>query len=333
VAAWKPSAIHLTAYAKYWGKAPAITDVRFLYDDDGARVLTAAKRGELDIVPALIPAHWPEQSSAPGIELAFSTVPMPQPRLRYVAFDAVDGPTADPVVRRALSLLIDRKGLATEVYDGLAVATAGPVWPGGPISGPAAEVPPFDPAAAALLLDGAGYRDSDGDGVRDQGGVQLSINALVVEMPDEPTSGPKRGVPARDRIIEAWRRAGLVVNVREGTDAVIQKRLATGAADVVFLERTMVADLDLSSWLGTGGVDNLGRFASPAVDTLLARIGADWDPGSRATLAPALAQALLAEAPIAAIVADVPQALVSRRVQGLEVWGGWFDLTNLSLAP
>ncbi len=332
VSSWKPAAVHLTRYPGYWGAAPAISDVEFRYDDDAARVITAAKRGEIDIVPAMIPAHWPEQASAPGLAMNFATVALATPRLRYVAFNTVGGITSDARVRQALALLVDRKSLASDVYDGLAVPVAAPIWPGGPASGTAAPLLPFDPMAAGALFDAAGLRDSDGDGVRDRDGKPVNLNVLVTERPDVPTTGPSRGVPERDRIIDAWRRAGIGVTVREATDAVVPRKLAAGGCDAAFLERNAVADLDLRSWLGTDGSDNLGRFSSPTVDGVLARMGSGWDPGSRVALSGALAQALLAEAPIASIVADVPQALVSHRVQGLAPWGGWFDLTTLSLA-
>ena len=67
----KGGVVHLTRYDKYWGRPAAIADLEFVYEPDAAVALTAAKRGELDIIPALIPAHWPEQASAPGIVAAF----------------------------------------------------------------------------------------------------------------------------------------------------------------------------------------------------------------------------------------------------------------------
>src|SRR6185312_5067149 len=86
VASNKGGVVHLTKNDKYWGNAPAIADVEFVYQPDAAAALTAAKRGELDIVPALIPAHWPEQATAPGVTASFKPLQLAPARLRYLAF-------------------------------------------------------------------------------------------------------------------------------------------------------------------------------------------------------------------------------------------------------
>jgi hypothetical protein len=44
-----------------------------------------------------------------------------------------------------------------------------------------------------------------------------------------------------------------------------------------------------------------------------------WDPAERARLAPALAAALADTWPLAGIVADAPQGLIAKRLQGVRV--------------
>lgn len=63
----KNGTVHLARFDKYWGGPAKIADVEFFYQPDAAVVLTAAKRGDVDIVPYLVPAHWPEQALAPGV--------------------------------------------------------------------------------------------------------------------------------------------------------------------------------------------------------------------------------------------------------------------------
>ena len=46
-----------------------------------------------------------------------------------------------------------------------------------------------------------------------------------------------------------------------------------------------------------------------------------------------LAELLRREMPVVALPAPHPRGLVHKRVQGLEVWNGWFSLRELSLAP
>jgi hypothetical protein len=60
-------------------------------------------------------------------------------------------------------------------------------------------------------------------------------------------------------------------------------------------------------------------------------MAAAWDPAERSKAAGDLATALAQTWPITAIVADAPQGLVHRRVQGVKVWDGWLDLSQLRL--
>src|SRR5690606_15637015 len=115
----------------------------------------------------------------------------------------------DARVRRAVSLLVDR-GELVAARGGLARPVWGPIWPGGPGDGGAAAPPAkADPAAAAKLLDAAGWRDDDGDGIRERAGIRLRILVLVTDGDD----------PARDRVLAALRAGGFGLDVRVGSPA------------------------------------------------------------------------------------------------------------------
>ncbi len=328
----KDGITHLGRYGGYWGPEPGIADVEFVYQPDAARALTDAKRGAIDIVPALIPEHWPEQASAPGIAAAFAPLELRPPRLRYMIFDCAAPPTDDARVRKAISLLVDRKKLAKEVYDGLARPIAGPVWPGGPGDGPAPPATELDPVEAARLLDDAGWTDSDGDGTRDKAGVKLQLEALLVERPSTPRTG-RKGDPERTLIFEALKRAGFSIVVRDGSDGVILNRVRAGDFDVALLEYAQPVDMDLGPLLATGGALNFGKCGSSRIDAALAALDAEWVPPERAQQIGELAAAVADTLPIAGLVEPSPQGLVHRRVRDLVVWDGWFDLRKLSLNP
>ncbi|MBV8761730.1 MAG: hypothetical protein JO257_30830 [Deltaproteobacteria bacterium] len=318
----KGGIVHLTKNDKYWGGPAAISDVEFVYQPDAAVALTAAKRGELDIVPALIPAHWPEQATAPGVTASFKPLQLAPPRLRYLQFNATHAPLDDDRVRHAIALLVDRRAIAKRVFDGLARPALWPVWPGGPVDGPEATVPDFDPAAAGKLLDAAGWIDSDKDGIRDKGGKQLR---LVMVGGDKPVAKDASGPPVkteRDYIVEAARRAGVVIEVKSGGESWVQKRLDEGNYDLIEITWGGMVDGDLAPILG--GKD-------PRIDRVLEEMATAWDPAERSKLSGELVGALAEAWPIAGIVADAPQGLVHRRVQGVKVWDGWLDLSALRL--
>ncbi len=319
--------IHLARVDDYPGPQPAIPDLEFVVEPDAAAALMAAKRGEIDIVPALVPEHWPEQPSAPGLAANFVGLELRPPRFRYMLFAAATPPTDDVRVRRGLALLIDRKRLAQEVGDGLTRPIAGPIWPGGPGDGPAPAAPELDPDGAGRLFDEAGWIDSDGDGVREKGAAKLLLEVLVVEH-----EGGKPH-PEQARILDALRRAGIGLDVRAGTEAVLRNRIRDGHFNLAFLEWSGAVDSDLSPLVGTDGAQNLGKFSSRPVDRALAALRTVWEPASRAPLMGELAAALAEDMPLSGIVALAPQGLVHRRVAGIVPWDGWFDLTALSFVP
>lgn len=333
VGAHKGGLIHLSAYDKYWGGQPAIEDIEFVYEPDAAEALTDAKRGELDIVPALIPAHWPEQASAPGLAASFKPLQLAPPRMRMFQFNVTRPGLADPRVRHALALLIDRRGISKRVFDGLARPVSWPIWPGGPVDGTEAAIPDFDPAAAAKLLDEAGWVDSDKDGIRDRGPASAVGSAgqpeqLMLTLIGREKAAPKdaSGPPVkteRDYFVEACRRAGIVIEVKTGGEQWLDKKVGEGAWDIYEMNWAGRVDMDITSLVG-------GKDAR--IDRALEAMNTAWDPAERAKLSKELAAALDAYWPFAGIVAEAPQGLVHRRVENVKIWDGWIDLSVLRFA-
>jgi peptide/nickel transport system substrate-binding protein len=317
----KAGVVRLTRNDRYWAGAPAIADLEFVYDPDAAAAIKEAKRGDLDLIPALIPAHWPEQANAPGIVAGFRPLELAPPRLRYLAFNTQRPPLDDPRVRHALALLIDRRAIAKRVFGGLARPALWPIWPGGPVSGPEPAVPDFDPAAAARLLDAAGWTDSEPkDGIRDQAGKQLRLTMIGGDKPaPKDASGPPHKLE-RDYFVEAARRIGVVIDVKTGGESWLDKRLADASYDLAELSWSGMVDGDLAPLVG---------HSSPRIDRALDALAAAWDPAERTRLAPDLAAALAETWPLAGIVADAPHGLIAKRLKGVRVWDGWIDLSQL----
>ena len=86
---------------------------------------------------------------------------------------------ADPRVRTALTMAIDRETLADVVYGGYARIGVGPVLSSFWAFNPELEPVPFDPAHATGLLAEAGWTDSDDDGLIDHDGDPLTIELLA----------------------------------------------------------------------------------------------------------------------------------------------------------
>lgn len=322
LAEWTDKKIKLSRFDKYWGKAVAIPDIEFIYEPDAARALNAAKRGGIDIIPALIPEHHPEQANAPGLRSQFRQLRLRPAAFNYLAINSSKAPFDDVRVRKAISMMIDRATLAKDIHDGLVRPIAGPVWPGGPGDGASPAPVRYDPGTAGDLLDRAGWRDGDRDGKRERAGKRLRISLLSLPTPD----------PERTMIRKSLRRMGIAVDLRKGPREFLETRLRSHDFQLALIRWQGHVDQDLWPMLHSKGRLNYGKFSDPEIDKLLDGLRAVWDPSSRAPLMRKLSRAIAEKHPFAALRADDPHGLIHRRVQGVIVWDGWIPLRRLSFA-
>lgn len=86
----------------------------------------------------------------------------------------------DVNVRRAIAMAFNRQQITEDLLLGLTYPAAS-YWENMPYASPNVEAIPYDPEGAAALLDEAGWVDSDGDGIRDKDGVDLSLRYVTTD--------------------------------------------------------------------------------------------------------------------------------------------------------
>ncbi|GAA2874348.1 ABC transporter substrate-binding protein [Streptosporangium fragile] len=158
--------------------------------------------------------------------------------LTQMLFNQAKGrPAADPAVRRALTMAVDRGQLA-KIVSGPDGRVGQSVVPEAstpcPVSGVNAAIPAFDAAAAAAVLDDAGWAKG-ADGVREKDGTRLQLNVI-----SNSDFGPTF-VSATELVAKAWRELGADVKIAGGNAQVTIQALASGNWDVVPLLGISVA--------------------------------------------------------------------------------------------
>jgi peptide/nickel transport system substrate-binding protein len=132
--------------------------------------LTELLNGNGDL--AKISADQRERAqSARGVTVATAA----QVRPGWIAFNTDRAPVSDLRVRRAFLMAVDRQGIVRGLMGEQARAATSPIPPALGGEGEGIRPIPHDVAAAGRLLDEAGWRDTNGDGIRDQGGRPLRI--------------------------------------------------------------------------------------------------------------------------------------------------------------
>ncbi len=166
----------LQANPDYFRGAPAVDEIILVVFADDSGALAAIRSGEVDVIFERVS---PEQISLLDAQDPLDISQGPEFTTQMINFDASKRPFDDLAVRQAMQLAIDSQDIVDTVYLGAAtVGSPGWIHPDKPVYNPAV-TPTFDAAAAAALLDGAGYLDSDGDGIREYDGQPMAFEMLT----------------------------------------------------------------------------------------------------------------------------------------------------------
>jgi len=175
---------------------------------------------------------------------------------------------ADRDVRRALSMGVDRALLVKSALGELGKVPPGPMsellW----IWDPNIRQLPYDTAQAGRILNARGWRDHDGDGLRDKNGQPLTFRILV------PTTSVLR-VQYAQLLQAQFRKIGVQVEIDAVEGAVVTQRTSSGNFDTVILSRgndPSPGSGITQTWMRGGfGRSNVGRYYSPEFERLVDR--------------------------------------------------------------
>lgn len=217
----------------------------------------------------------------------------------------------DSRVRRALTLAIDRREVlraasqpeGTPLFD--VIFTQRQLDRG--------EVPaplPHDPAQAARLLDEAGWRDRDGDGIRDRDGRPFRFSLLM--MTGGWTAGTSR-VQAALLVQSQLRRAGIRMEILSMDVLAGRDRWQRGDFDAAIVT-SVTGENGNARVFGKGSL--LG-YANPKVAELLERAAASMNPEERDSIYREVWLIFQAELPMTALYPALWTSIVHRRVRGL----------------
>jgi peptide/nickel transport system substrate-binding protein len=237
---------------------------------------------------------------------------------------------ADAAVRRALVFGTDRARMAQNVFGEYAKVPPAPVPQAWSALWEGLDVPPFDTARADSLLAAAGWRDTNGDGVREKAGRRLELTVVV------PATSAARRQYAR-LIQEAARARGIAITIEEVDPPTLQQRLRSGNFDIAI--QSWANDPTPSSGIPgawtTAGATNFGRYANPAFDREVARALAAPSADSAATAWRAAFRIMADDAPVIVLNAPDNVAAIHRRFEDVRLRPDsyWAYVRHWRIAP
>ena len=187
----------------------------------------------------------------------------------------------DRRVRQALTMLVDRERIIRDVMNNLATPIKSPFPPRSRYSDPDIKPWPYDPERAKALLAGAGWRDTDGDGILDKDGRKFSFTILQIA-----------GHATQQRLFpmlkESFAAAGIDMNIQPLEWSVYLERLNKRDYEACSLGWTTSFDPDPYQVWHSSGIASPGSnhicYANPELDKLIEELRRTFDMKERIRL-------------------------------------------------
>ena len=305
--------VKMRANENYWGGAPKADTVELKIIDDQDALDMALANGEIDLIA---------QETANGASKftdtsKYTTDTVTTTRANFLSFNLKTEGLDDLAVRQAINYCIDREGYADVVYQGFATPCNG-IYPDnlafGGTDGLNLTVDSYDADKAKEILADAGYQDTDGDGILDKDGVNLSFKVLTYSYNDNC-------IQLADMLQAELSQIGIELSIE--TQDVLDDPLASGDFDLAILNYAMAPIGTPSYFINmlftTGASNNYGGYSNEKVDALAAEIGTTSDNDKVVSLTRELEQQVLDDMPFA-FVADQQLIFVySNKVKGVQI--------------
>jgi peptide/nickel transport system substrate-binding protein len=299
----------------YWGEKAHLARIRFRFVRDREVAFELYRRGEIDVLWQVPATHFDEVRN--DAKLAGHRLLTWTPRAYFfVVWNTERGRLGDPRVRRALTMLTDRRRFEQVAFGGHARPITGPYAPGTPSYDATIAPWPYDPAAAKKLLDEAGVKT-------------MKLTLLVY--------GASRSAEQLGTLMkEDFAKAGITLELATVDFAVQLDRLRRHAFDASPLQWTMALEQDnyqlFHSSQAAGG-QNFGSWKSPAADALLDEIRRTLDDDARHALDRKLHRLVHDEQPYTFVSMREVETLLRPRVHGLLPSQDGFTFARAWVAP
>ncbi|NKC13890.1 MAG: ABC transporter substrate-binding protein [Gammaproteobacteria bacterium] len=308
-----PQTLHTVRFAEYWGTPARLSSANYLATKRAETRALMAESGDADLVFTLDPSGYQRLSQLDNV----TGVAVAIPRVMVIKTNAGHDALKTPKARLALSLAIDRVGIAAGITR-FPESAATQLFPPALGEWHDQSLAPlgYDPATAKRLLKELGWRPG-ADGILTRNGARFSLTLRT--FPDRPEQ-PLVAAALQDQ----WRAIGVELKVSVANYSEIPAGHQDGSLELALFARNYgltpdpigTVQADYSSGGGDWGAMN---WNAPAISAALAKIAATADKSVRQPLIKQVAETLQAELPLIPVVWYQHTASAARGLKGVVI--------------
>lgn len=275
--------INLVKNDNYWNGDVKLDEVKVITISDGDTLAMALQNGDIDAAYGMAYASYPIFENDDYKFTSTSTS-----RAFYLQMNYNSDIIADDAVRQAIAMGIDKESFVDTLLNGYGYVGAG-AYPDSFPFGKGVTAQTYDPEAAKKVLEDAGWKDSDGDGIREKDGKKLSINWVSYPSRQElPLLAESAQASLKDIGIDVQLNItpdhGTIVSEKEGWDVYGAAFVTCGIGDPMYFFSThCLAD----------STKNRGSYSNADLDALATQMNETFDTDERSDIAIKMQQDIL----------------------------------------
>jgi len=326
---WKTGRyVEISRNENYWGEKPAIKGILFKIVPNPIVAFQLLKKGAIDL-GALRAVQWARQTEGKSFNEKFEKYRYYKPNYTFIGWNMRRPYFADKRVRRAMTMLLNRRAILDEILFGQGEIVASNFYLFGKFYDKSIKPYPYDPAAARKLLDEAGWTDSDGDGIRDRDGVPFKFTLL---WPSGSQTWRSTGIFLKEEL----RKVGIELSLSEMEWAAMLREIRDRSFDAVFLAWSMAVEPDPyqlwhSSQAGEGS--NLVGFKNARADEIIEEARREFDVNRRIEMYYEFQRIVHEEQPYTFMFTNPSLVAVGKRFEDVKAYRLGLDIERWKVGP
>jgi peptide/nickel transport system substrate-binding protein len=314
----------LDRFNDYWGEPFYFSQIRMRCIPNTNTMVQMTLQNELDWAGFPDKDQWLQSASSPNVKDGkVNLVEFDFPGYRYIGYNMNRPVFRDREFRLALAHATPLQQIIDEVFHGLAIPVSGPFLPGSSAADDSVQPIPFDLDKARELLDQAGWRDTDGDGVRDKVIDGVRVPAAF----DLMIFSESRSFRAiAEMIQEEFRKIGVRMQITPAEWALMLDRLNSKEFDAAMLgwatgwSKTDPFQLWHGSLADVPSSSNHVGYRNPEVDRLIEQLRITMDEDQQQKLYHQIHRLIYEDQPYTFLFSEKATAGHDTRLQNIEFY-------------